>query len=126
MPKIGKAGGGIDSNAPTNDKGYAPGWCGFHVTQFQKPDPSKDSYSLEVALKDANENQIGGVGRSGPSVSLTSKLPLTLEIKTGGVDADPVSFAYGSQSWDSNDSARCKVGAYDNGKREMDCGFTCD
>ncbi|OAL43988.1 hypothetical protein IQ07DRAFT_605502 [Pyrenochaeta sp. DS3sAY3a] len=126
VPKIGKAGGGIDSNAPTNDKGYAPGWCGFHVTQFQKPDPSKDSYSLEVTLKDANENQIGGVGRSGPSVSLASKLPLTLEIKTGGVDADPVSFAYGSQSWDSNDSSRCKVGAYDNGKREMDCGFTCD
>lgn len=127
VPKIGKGGGGLDSNAPTNDKGYAPGWCGFHVTQYQKPDPSKDDYSLEASLNDANENKIGGTdGKVGPTLSLTSKLPLTLEIKTGGVDADPVSFAYGSQSWDSNDESRCSVGKYDSGKREMDCGFTCD
>lgn len=126
MPKIGKGGAGIDSNAPNNDKGYAPGWCGFHVKQYQKPDPSKDQYSLEVTLKDANENEIGSSGKVGPSVSLTSKLPLTLEIKTGGVDADPVSFAYGSQSWDSNDGGRCSIGDYDSGARDMDCGFTCD
>ncbi|CAO2652646.1 Nn.00g009290.m01.CDS01 [Neocucurbitaria sp. VM-36] len=126
VPKIGKGGGGLNSDAPNNDKGYRPGWCGVHVIQYQKPDPSKDSYSLEASLNDANENQIGSIGKVGPTISLTSKLPLTLEIKTGGVDADPVSFAYGSQSWDSNDKARCSVGSYDNGKREMDCGFTCD
>lgn len=127
VPKIGKGGGGLDSNAPNNDKGYRPGWCGVHVIQYQKPNPAKDQYSLEItALNDANENKIGGVGKSGPNVSLMSKLPLTVEIKTGGVDADPVRFAYGSQAWDSNDSKRCSVGKYDNGKREMDCGFTCD
>tara|TARA_R110002003_G_scaffold534_20_gene20340 strand:+ start:5851 stop:6291 length:441 start_codon:yes stop_codon:yes gene_type:complete len=110
-----------------DDKGYRPGWCGVHVIQYQKPDPSKDQYSLEVtALNDANENKIGEFKKGGPTASVTSKLPLTLEIKTGGVDADPVRFAYGSQSWDSNDKGRCSVGAYDNGKRQMDCGFTCD
>ena len=126
MPKIGKGGGSLDSNGPTNDRGYASGWCGVHVIQYQKPDPSKDSYSLEASLNDANENQIGAIGKVGPTISLTSKLPLTLETKTGAVDADPVSFAYGGQSWDSNDSGRCEVGAYDSGARQMDCGFTCE
>jgi hypothetical protein len=51
VPKIGKGGGGLDSNAPINDKGYAPSWCGFHVTQYQKPDPSKDDYSLEISQR---------------------------------------------------------------------------
>lgn len=97
----------------------------MHVTQYQKPDPSKDAYSLEVAhINDANENSIGNFAKGGPTASVTSKLPWTLEIKTGGVDADPVTFAYGGDSW-SSDTARCSVGAYDNGKREMDCGFTC-
>ncbi|KAH7079682.1 hypothetical protein FB567DRAFT_449403 [Paraphoma chrysanthemicola] len=127
VPKIGKGGGNLDSNAPNNSKGYRPGWCGVHVIQYQKPDPSKDQYSLEVtALNDANENKIGEFKKGGPTASVTSKLPLTLEIKTGGVDADAVRFAYGSQSWDSNDKSRCSVGKYDNGKRQMDCGFTCD
>jgi hypothetical protein len=91
-----QGGGDLDSNALNNEKGYRPGWCGVHVIQYQKPDPSKDQYSLETSLNDANENKIGGTsGKVDPSLSLTSKLPLTLEIKTGGVDADPVSFAYG-------------------------------
>jgi hypothetical protein len=127
IPKVGKGGGQFDSNAPVNSRGYSPGWCGVHVIQYQKPDPSKDSYSLEVTtLNDANENSIGSFTKGGPTASVTSKLPLTLEIKTGGVDADPVSFAYGDQSWNSNDKARCSVGKYDNGKRQMDCGFTCN
>lgn len=126
VPKIGKSGGDVTSVGPINDKGYAPGQCGIHVIQYQKPDPAKDSYALEIThLNDNNEAKIGGTEKVGPSVSLTSKLPWTVEIKTGGVDADPVSFAYGGDAWDSNDS-RCSVGAYDNGKREMDCGFTCN
>lgn len=128
VPKIGKGGGGLDSNGPTNSRGYAPGLCGLHVTQFQKPDPSKDTYSLEVKLYDANENLIGWVdkGAGNDRATLMSNLPQTVELFTGAVDADPVRFSYGAQSWDSNDGARCKVGAYDSGDRDMDCGFTCD
>jgi hypothetical protein len=127
VPKIGRGGGNLDSNGPTNAQGYRPGQCGIHITQYQKPNPAKDSYSLEAVLKDANDNVIGGTlnGKVGPTLSLTSKLPLTVEIKTGGVDADPVTFAYGGQSWTSNDK-QCSVGAYDSGNRDMDCGFTCD
>jgi len=126
VPKIGRGGEGLDSNAPNNDRGYRAGWCGIHVTQYQKPDAAS-SYAIEIPhLNDANENKIGSIGKSGPSVSLTSKLPLTVEIKTGAVDDDPIRFAYGNQFWDSNDSTRCSVGAYDSGRREMDCGFNCD
>ncbi|KAF2687029.1 hypothetical protein K458DRAFT_295702, partial [Lentithecium fluviatile CBS 122367] len=127
MPKTGKGGAGLDSNGPVNDRGYRPGWCGVHVTQYQKPDPSKDQYSLDAIIKDANENRIGGTdARGGPALSLGGKLPMTVEVRTGGVDADPVSFGYGGDSWNSNDKGRCSIGAYDNGKREMDCGFTCN
>lgn len=126
VPKIGRGGQGLDSNAPNNDRGYRAGWCGVHVKQYQKPGPA-DSYALEVArLNDANENLIGSLGKSGPSVSVTSLLPLTLEISTGAVDDEPVRFAYGDQFWDSNDGGRCSVGLYDSGARDMDCGFNCD
>ncbi|KAF2681924.1 hypothetical protein K458DRAFT_342944 [Lentithecium fluviatile CBS 122367] len=110
VPKIGLGGGEWNSQAPTNERGYAPGWCGVHVKHYQKPDPSKDQYALEVSINDANEG----------------KLPWTLIVNTGAVDADPVQFAYGGQTWDSNDKNRCSVGAYDNNERQMDCGFTCD
>lgn len=104
MPVIGKGGpGGLDSNGPTNDAGYAPGWCGVHITQHQKPDPSKDSYAMDVTLKDNNEVQIGGAS-SGPTMSLGSKLPLTVEIQTLAVDADPIRIQYGDQSFDTNDA----------------------
>jgi hypothetical protein len=127
VPKIGRSGGNLDSNAPENSRGYSPGWCGVHVIQYQKPNPSKDSYALEVThLKDVNEKVIGNFKKGGPTASVTSKLPLTLEIKTGGVDADPVSFAYGADSWTTNDGNHCSVGSYDHGKREIDCGFTCN
>ena len=127
IPKIGKGGPGLDSNGPVNDQGYRPGTCRVHVVQYQKPDPEEDDYSLEIStLVDDNENKIGGLAKSGPDVSLTSKLPLTLEIKTGNVDADPIYFAYGADSWDSKNEDRCSVGGYDSGNRDMDCTFQCD
>lgn len=125
VPKIGKGGAGFDSNGPVDDRGFAPGWCVAHVTQYQKPDPSVDSYGLEVKIYDNNQAEIGSTARGGPAASVMSKLPYTLEVSTGNVDDDAVSFAYAGDSWDSNNS-RCKVGAYDSGSRQMDCGFTCN
>ena len=55
VPVIGKGSGEFNSQAPQNERGYAPGWCGVHVVQYQKPDPSKDQYALEFVIKDANE-----------------------------------------------------------------------
>jgi hypothetical protein len=109
---------------------YKPGWCGLHISHHQKPDPSKDPYSVEVLLKDADSMIIGntlGVVDARDPVAVSGfggQLPVQLIVTTGGVDADPVKFAYGDQSWDSN-SDQCKMGKYDSGKREGDCGFNC-
>ncbi|KAF2679415.1 hypothetical protein K458DRAFT_314286, partial [Lentithecium fluviatile CBS 122367] len=110
VPKIGKGDASLDSQRPVNEKGYAPGWCGVHVKQYQKPKPSKDQYAFEVTINDANEG----------------KLPYKVDIYTGAIDTDPVRFAYAGQTWDSNNQSRCSVEAYDNNVRQMDCGFTCD
>lgn len=126
MPVIGKGFLDFNSQGPVNDAGYAPGWCVAHITQYQKPNPATDAYGLEVRVADNNQDVIGSTdGKQGPTVSLTSKLPYTLEIQTQAIDDDPVKFQYAGQSWDSNDSSRCGVGKYDSGSRQMDCGFTC-
>ncbi|KAK3055951.1 hypothetical protein LTR09_003185 [Extremus antarcticus] len=131
MPKIGLGGAedtGLDSNAPT-PLGYAPGTCWVHVTQYQKPDPSVDSYSLEVTIYDANENAIGSTGgivSSAEPVSVYSALPWVLVVSTGGVDDDPVAFAYSDQLWDSNNQEhQSNFGAYDSGNRDGDTAFAC-
>lgn len=126
MPKRGQNFGGIDSNVPT-PKGYAPGHCGIHITQFQKPDPSKDQYSLEARIFDANQNEIGNSNgkQVGPVLEVKSPLPKAFVIAARAVDADSLKLGYNGKEWDAVDPA-CSVGAYDNGKREMDCGFQCD
>jgi hypothetical protein len=125
VPKTGMNFPGLDSNGPVNDRGYRPGWCGVHVTQYQKPDPSKDGYALEARIMDANQNEIGNSGgKQGARLSFASKLPQAFVVNSRAVDADPLDFEYNGAKWDSN-SKDCKVGVYDKGKRQMDCGFTC-
>jgi hypothetical protein len=129
IPKRGMNFPGLDSDKPVNDRGFAPGWCGVHVTQYQKPDPSKDQYSLEAKVIDANQNEIGSSGgKQGAKLVFDSKLRLPFVVSSGAVDADPLYFEYDNVKWDSKDTAthHCSVGSYDNGKREMDCGFTCN
>ncbi|KAH8832495.1 hypothetical protein DL96DRAFT_1676921 [Flagelloscypha sp. PMI_526] len=108
---------------------FARGFCGMHVTQFQKPDPSKDNYKLDIKLFNAVQAPIGAT--SGPTdapanhpIDFTSKLPFVMIVTAQNVDANPIKFAYAGQNFDS-DAAQCSVGAYDSGKREMDYGFTC-
>lgn len=61
---------------------------------------------------------------TGVGVGVDSELPLVFVATAGTVDGDLVTFAYGSQNWDSN-SGQCSVGGYDSGSRQMDCSFTC-
>ncbi|KAH8832496.1 hypothetical protein DL96DRAFT_1704558 [Flagelloscypha sp. PMI_526] len=114
---------------PGPASGFASGNCGIHVTQFQKPDPSKDNYKLDIKLFDAIQTPIGD--SAGPQaapanggVDVTSKLPNVMVVTAQNIDEDPIKFAFGGETFDSN-AAQCSVGRYDNGKREMDCGFTC-
>ncbi|MCJ1342826.1 hypothetical protein MMC31_001015 [Peltigera leucophlebia] len=112
------------TSAPTH------GWCGIHVVQYQKPNPATDHYKLDVSIIDANGALIGKVvgadAPAGVEVDVKSTLPNVLVVTTGKVDHDAVLFKYGAQAWGSNDQQHhCDFGAYDSGKREGDCGFSC-
>ena len=127
-PKTGKGPEGMDSTAPVNEAGYATGWCGVHVTQHQKPDPSKDSYKFDIRINDSNEDNIGEIKgvEANAGYTLTSKLPHGLVVTAGAIDADPVYFDYNGLIWGSNDQEQsCNFGGFEGGKREGDCGFTC-
>lgn len=116
---------------------YAPGWCGVHVTQYQKnegpagtPSGGTSNYRLDVKLYDANKNEIGRIDAADAAppngVGVSSKLPLVFVVTPGNVDNDPVTFNYGTQSWAYADAAHpCNFGRFNNGKREGDCGFSC-
>lgn len=116
-----------DAPSDTTATPFTPGWCGFHVVQHQKPDPSKDAYRFDIDMKDSLGIPIGGgVGFDGRQpFDVTSKLPWTLVVIPGNVDEDPISFKYSTQSWTSDDEAHCSFGGYEDGNREGDCGFTC-
>lgn len=109
---------------------YAPGWCGMHVIQYQKPNPVTDNYRLDIRIFDAAGFEIGQLygadAPGGVGVGVTSALPYVLIATTGNIDDDAVLFAYAGQNWGSNDQEHhCNFGAYDSGSRQGDCGFTC-
>ena len=115
-------------------KRYAPGWCGVHVTQYQKNEgpsnsPSGNSeYRLDVTLKDALQDVVGGVNllslAGGTFSGIDSQLPNVFEVEVGANDGEPVRFQYAGQAWGS-DGSQCGQGSYDSGSRNIDCGFTC-
>ena len=126
IPRMGKGGYNLENDFPDGEKGYATGQCGIHIVQHQKPKPT-DPYSLEVNLKDANQDDLGTVSKqvlTDNKLSVPGKLPMTVEFRTGAVDADPIEIAYGGDSWNTNDK-RCSQGAYDSGSRQIDCQFAC-
>jgi len=114
-------------------EGFYPGWCGVHVTQYQKNEADTNptaNYKLDITVKDAANEQVGAVTKAdapgGQGVGVTGRLPLVLTVTAQSVDGDAVLFAYGGQNWGSNDQAhQCNFGSYDSGKRDGDCGFTC-
>lgn len=116
------------------DDPAATGWCGLHVTQYQKnegPGLNTENYRFSVTIRDAKQVIVGDEEYlsipSGMTTQLGTKpLQYTLGLTAPNVDADPIAFAYAGQTWDTNDSSHCKMGKYDNGKREGDCGFTCN
>ncbi|KAL8859796.1 MAG: hypothetical protein Q9178_003628 [Gyalolechia marmorata] len=110
---------------------YAKGQCGVHITHYQIP-KGDDKYYLEAQLKDAYGFQIGHLDKTDATepVDVFSALPSVLVItaaKPGSSedpDSAPLQFAYGADSWSSDDE-RCKFGGYEDGNREGDCGFAC-
>ncbi|OAL05990.1 hypothetical protein IQ06DRAFT_313192 [Phaeosphaeriaceae sp. SRC1lsM3a] len=122
VPKRGMKFPGLESNMPVNDRGFAPGWCGVHITQWQTPN------ALETKVFDANQAEIGNSGgKQGDKLKFGSKLPLWFLVDGSAGSDKPIKFEYDAQFWDTNDKDKhhCSVGAYDGGKREIDCGYTC-
>ena len=123
-----------DVNFTTIDKRIVTGWCGVHITQYQKnegpvgSDGSNSEYRLDVSLYDAAQDPMGSISLlslpGGNYEDIHSQLPDTLDVLVGGTDDQPIRFRYGGQAWTSADG-QCRVGAYDSGIRNMDCGFSC-
>ncbi|GJN77347.1 hypothetical protein PLIIFM63780_000837 [Purpureocillium lilacinum] len=119
--------------------GFKSGWCTAHVSQYQKNEYGVgERYAFDVIIYDAGGAQIGHAQKAAVDstghLSLTSKLPYTLDITVDDVDSSPVQFAYAGQLWtcDGKDASahKCTLGngprnGYDNGNREGDMGFTC-
>lgn len=123
-----------DVNPTPLDKRYVTGWCGVHITQYQKnegpvgSDGSNSEYRVDVSLYDAAQDPIGGTSLlslpGGTYKDIDSQLPYTFDVLVGGTDSQPIRFQYGGQAWTSADG-QCGVGDYDSGSRNMDCGFSC-
>lgn len=79
-------------------------------------------YRFTILLRDDQHELVGELDYAG--VEVDGALPEVLIVTAGSVDSDPVSFAYGGQTWTSSDS-QCSIGDYNGGSRQMDCGFTC-
>ncbi|KAL8637005.1 MAG: hypothetical protein Q9226_009172, partial [Calogaya cf. arnoldii] len=115
----------------TSAPGYTKGQCGVHITHYQIPN-GDNKYYLEAQIKVAAHVEIGHLDKTDAteSVNVNSALPLVLVItaaKPGSSkdpDGAPLQFAYGADSW-SSDDARCSFGGYEDGNREGDCGFAC-
>lgn len=105
-----------------------------NTSQYQKNEGAPDStggtsnYRFDIKIHDDQDELVGELDYAdapdGQGVNVDSALPDVLIITAESVDSDPVQFAYNGVSWDSS-SSQCKVGGYDSGSRNMDCGFTC-
>lgn len=93
----------------------------LNLAQYQKPDPSKDAYTYSVTLFDPTNNVIASSDKApaapNTAIILQPNPAFTFEILSGYIDDDPVYFRYNGAQFDSGDG-HCKMGAYDNGKRE--------
>ena len=118
------------SSSSTLQRRYVAGWCGLHIVQHQKnEDGTGADYKYDVRIYDAIQAEIGGTnGLDIPdyqSATVDSQLPYGVVLTSGALDADPIGLAYAGEDWTTN-SGQCSVGGYQDGTRNIDCGFTCN
>ena len=138
-------------SAPQNARGYAEGWCTFHLLQYQgnSGDGSLNSlvtdlsqpYTtyIDLQILDANHQLIGETwyqqSDSGQTWDLPSKLPAQFEVGVGTMQEDNITFAYNGVVWNSaaNDarftwedgSNSAQNAFFANGFRSGNGGFIC-
>lgn len=124
--------GGKDVSKQSCDTAQS-GWCGVHITQYQKnegPGFNTENYRFTVLLYDGAQTFIGerellSIPSGTTEHIYTKPLQYTLALTAPNVDDDPINLAYAGDFWNIYDAGRCSTGVYDEGKREIDCGFTC-
>ena len=103
-------------------------WIRAYSMEYPRLNRLNSEYRLDVSLFDAMQDRIGGGSRlslpGGNYKDIDSQLPYTFEVLVGGTDRQPIRFQYSGQAWTSADGP-CRVGDYDSGSRNMDCGFSC-
>lgn len=107
------------------------------MVQYQRNEYGIGSeYAFDAIIYDNDKKIVGKMQRgaidpTSKSLSVTSKLPYTVEIEAKGGDTDPVKFSYGGQVWQDNDQGHQstftngKEHGYEYGNREGDMGFSC-
>ncbi|KAJ5594360.1 uncharacterized protein N7459_000568 [Penicillium hispanicum] len=136
--------GAADLDGGENSAGFVPGWCTVHITQFQ-PDQYKagthmdytyinplNEYQLAITIFQGDGHPIAYATKQpvDGALSINSTLPYPLIVQDnykGSDDSDWLSFWYNDQWWLQVDQLhQCNIGKWDHGKREGNCGFTCN
>ena len=120
--------------------GFTPGWCTAHVNQYQRGEYRTGAkYRFDIVIYDADKKQIAHTQREevddDGTITMKTRLPHDLILRSGKNDNDFVSFEYNGVKWscDDDDGGKhyCTLGngpehGYENGDREGDMGWTCD
>jgi hypothetical protein len=83
------------------------------------------------AGKEIGATQLAAIDTTSKALSVSSKLPYTVDIIAAGDDKAAVTFKYGDQTWSSGDGTHQSTFAtgarhgFENGNREGDMGFSC-
>jgi len=98
--------------------------CGVHISQNTSVPLV---FGLNVMVKDSNGEVIGNDSQYVFPLNgfdLASELPYKVVVTPGLKETDPIVLEYAGFSTPTVAPA-CSVGGYDNGVRQMDCGFPC-
>lgn len=116
-----------------NQQGYAPGWCGIHISQYQKNDLAANplpEYQAAISIFDGAGNALAYATKQpiDPAIIIKSKLPYDL-IVADSSKGDDLCFWYGDQYWCTDDTNvhHCVMGGWDGATkaRQGNCGFSC-
>jgi hypothetical protein len=91
-----------------NCENYIGGWCGVHITQYQKnkgPGLRPENYRFDVILYDGEQELVGESELlsipSGETMQVGSTLPYTLGVTAPYADPNAVYMSYNGQSWEA-------------------------